>query len=165
MKKVTQSDSRYARAGGALMRFGPDLVRFAYSYLLNLADAQDAVQDALVAYMKRAPEFGDDESEKAWLFTVTANKCRSFLRSGWFKSRAEIPESVPAQDESREVLNALSRLPRKYRMPLHLHYFEGYSIEEIAAMLNAKPATVGTWLARGREMLKTEIGGFDDEEQ
>ena len=61
------------------------------------------------------------------------------------------------------MLEAVLSLHEKYRLPLHLFYFDGYSIEEIARLLNAKPATIGTRLARGRSLLKKQLGGFDDE--
>lgn len=161
---MTQSEVRYRQAADALSKWGADLVRFAWSYLHNLHDAQDAVQDALLSYMKHAPEFETEAQEKAYLLTLTANRSRNMLVSGWFKSRNPIPEELPAENESRELLNAICALPRKYRQSVHLHYYEGYSIEETAKILGAKPATVGTWLARGREALKAQLGGLEDEE-
>ena len=54
-------------------------------------------------------------------------------------------------------------MPQNYRNVIHLHYYEGYSINEIAELLHKKPATVGTWLARGRAALKKSLkGGFDE---
>ncbi|WP_263364754.1 RNA polymerase sigma factor [Paenibacillus oceani] len=55
-------------------------------------------------------------------------------------------------------------MDKKYRIPIHLHDYEGYSIQEIAAIMQAKSATVGTWLARGRLLLREKIGGLEDEE-
>ena len=66
--------------------------------------------------------------------------------------------------EENQVMDAVLSLPEKYRTPIHLFYYDGYSINEIAAIINKKPATVGTLLARGRKKLKElMIGGFDDE--
>ncbi len=159
---MSLDNARYYAAALALRRWSADLVRFAYSYLLNHADAQDAVQDAFVSYMKHAPVFSDTEAEKAWLIRVTANKCKNMLRSGWFKSREPLSEELPADEESREVIRAMGKLPGKYRWPVHLHYYEGYSIAEIAQMLGAREATVGTWLSRGRELLRRELGGTEE---
>ena len=61
------------------------------------------------------------------------------------------------------MLEAVLSLREKYRVPIHLYYYEDYSIREIAELLGASPATVGTWLARGREILRAQIGGIDDE--
>ncbi|MDQ8734534.1 sigma factor-like helix-turn-helix DNA-binding protein [Paenibacillus sp. LHD-38] len=72
----------------------------------------------------------------------------------------ELNESVrkAVVNYSDSLVKILS-LDKKYRVPIHLHYYEGYSLEEIADILHAKPATVGTWLARGRNKLKEVIGG------
>ena len=158
-KTMTVDTRRSAAVTRAVSRYSADLVRLAYSYLLCRADAQDAVQDAFMSYLKHAPEFENEDKEKAWLMKVTANRCRNVLRSPWFKNRAPIPEDLPADGDSREVILALGKLAKKYRMCVHLHYYEGYSINEIAQMLGAKPATVGTWLSRAREQLKQELGG------
>lgn len=162
-KHMEQRNLRYEAAARALTRFGTDLVRFAYSYLLNHQDAQDAVQDVLLSYMRRAPRFEGEAQERAWLLRATANRCKNVLRSSWFKTRAPLPEELPQEPESRELIQALGKLPDKYRTPLHLHYYEGYSIAEIAGILGARTATVGTWLARGREKLKEQLGGYEDE--
>lgn len=158
------NEARYSRAEAAVIRHSADLVRFAYSFLLNRADAQDAVQDAFESYWKHAPEFTEETQEKAWLMRVTANRCKSMLRSSWFRTRAPLSEDLPAGEEERSVLMALGRLPAKYRTAVHLHYYHGYSIKEIAALLNIPEGTVGTRLARGRELMKQELGGFEDEE-
>lgn len=149
---------RNAAAVRAVTRYSAELVRLAYSYLLSRADAQDAVQDAFMTYLKSAPAFESDEKEKAWLMKVTANRCKNVLRSHWYKSRQPIPEELPADEDSREVILALGKLPKKYRLCVHLHYYEGYSLNEIAALMNAKPASVGTWLSRARAQLKQELG-------
>jgi len=54
-------------------------------------------------------------------------------------------------------MQAVLALPQNYRNVIHLHYYEGYSINEIAELLHKKPATVGTWLARGRAALKKSL--------
>ncbi len=143
----------------AVTKYSADLVRLAYSYLLSRADAQDAVQNAFMSYLKSAPVFDGEKQEKAWLMTVTANRCKNMLRSLWHRNRAPIDEDLPADEDSREVILALEKLPKKYRMCVHLHYYEGYSLNEIAEILNAKPASVGTWLSRARDLLRQELGG------
>jgi DNA-directed RNA polymerase specialized sigma24 family protein len=65
--------------------------------------------------------------------------------------------------EESDLLQYVFALDVKYRMPIHLHYFEGYSIAEIAAILRTNPSTIGTRLARGRKILKLKMGGLEDE--
>ncbi len=156
---MEQTQQRSAAAIRAVTQYSADLVRLAYSFLLDRADAQDAVQDVFMVYLRRAPNFESSEKEKAWLMKVTANRCRNILRSPWRRNRAPIPEELPAEEDSREVLLALGKLPGKYRLCIHLHYYEGYTLQEIADMLGSKPASVGTWLSRARVLLKDELGG------
>ena len=156
---MTINESVSAAVTKAVINYSTDLVRLAYSYLLSRAEAQDAVQEAFMSYMKSAPSFENAQKEKAWLMKVTANKCKNVLRSLRVRNHVPLDDEMPCDEESRDVLRAIGTLPKKYRMCVHMHYYEGYSINEIADMLDAKPATVGTWLNRAREMLKQELGG------
>ena len=71
--------------------------------------------------------------------------------------------SAEQNDEVAELWAAVAQLPEKLRIPIHLHYGEGYSTEEIAAMMEIPPATVRTRLHRARGKLKDLLGGLDDE--
>jgi len=57
-----------------------------------------------------------------------------------------------------DVLRFVLSLDNKYRISIHLYYYEGYSIEEISRIIDTKVATVGTWLARGRKQIRDMIG-------
>ena len=144
--------------------YSPLLLRAAFLYLKNATDAEDVVQDVFVSYMERKPHFENEAARKAWLYKTTANRCRDRLRSGWVKRRAQLTEDLSyLPEESSELLGALFKLDEKYRIPLHLHYYEGYSIKEIAAILKLPANTVGSRLSRGRALLKRLIGGYNDE--
>ena len=85
---------------------------------------------------------------------VTVNKCKSLLRA---KYREELPLTEDISylpPDENAVMQAVLSLEEKYRLPIHLHYYEGYSLEEIAKILHVRPGTVGSWLTRGRERLK-----------
>ena len=71
------------------------------------------------------------------------------------RSPSRSPRCPP---EDSALIDSILTLDEKYRIPIHLHCYEGYSIAEIARLMGAKPATVGTWLARGRSLLKSMIG-------
>ncbi len=148
----------------AVVRYSDSLRRLAFTYVKSVHDAEDIVQDVFLAYLREAPSFESEAHEKAWLYKVTANKSRNARKAGWFRNRCELPEELGyLPEEQSGVLEAVLSLHEKYRLPLHLFYFDGYSIEEIARLLNAKPATIGTRLARGRSLLKKQLGGFDNE--
>lgn len=161
---MEQTSDRAEAVRQLVSGYSGSLYRLAFAYLKNRHDAEDAVQEVFLAYLDKAPRFLSEAHEKAWLIRVTINRCKNQLRSGWFKSRRPLPEELPVmiQQES-ELLRAVMDLDEKYRVPIHLHYYEGYSIKEISELLGDKPATVGTRLARGREMLKVWMGGRFDE--
>jgi len=149
----------------AVIKYSDNLRRLAFTYVKSVHSAEDIVQDVFLTYLQKAPEFENAEHEKAWLLRVTINKSRNALKAGWFRSRYELAkETAYLPPEQSEVLEAVLSLEEKYRLPIHLYYYEGYSIEEIAKLLDTNPATVGTRLARARGLLKKSLGGFDDEE-
>lgn len=135
------------------------LIRLAFTYLKNTADAEDIVQEVFVALIKRGEGFDNDEHEKAWLIRVTINKCKNFLNSGWTKRTVVLEDNVSTTDKHDEddIIGKVMALPEKYRTVIHLYYYEEYSIEEIASLLGKSKGTVGTRLARGRARLKTDI--------
>lgn len=148
----------------AVHQYSQSIIKIAFAYVKNIADAQEIAQDVFLAYLQKHPAFESDRHEKAWLLQVAMNKSKNFLKSGWFKSRNPIPEDLSYLPEGEnEVLAAVLELPSKYRLPIHLYYYEGYSIAEIARLLHTNPSTVGTRLARGRSILKEKIGGMADE--
>lgn len=141
----------------AIGEYGLRVQSLAFVYLKNRFDAEDAAQDVFLAYFQKAPKFLSAQKEKAWLMQVTVNRCKSILRA---KYREELPLtediSYLPPGES-QVLQAVLNLEEKYRLPIHLHYYEGYSLEEIASLLHVRPGTVGSWLSRGREKLKEAL--------
>ena len=148
-----------------LEKYSKMLIKLAFTYVKNVHDAEDITQDVFVSLMKRGCVFESEEHEKAWLLRVTINTCKNHLKSS--RKKLNVPLDVEISylpKEDSEVLNLVLNLPDKYRTVIHLYYYESYSINEIAKLLRKKPATIGTWLARGRNLLKTNlVGGFEYE--
>jgi RNA polymerase sigma-70 factor (ECF subfamily) len=135
------------------------LLRIAYTRLGSTADAEDVVQDAFMKLLTKKPAFRDEEHEKAWLIRVTVNQANDFLKSA-VRSTLPLDENAASpEDESAQLLSAVLSLPEKYCTVIHLYYYEGYSIKEIARILKLPAATVGTRLARAREKLKLYLNG------
>lgn len=135
--------------------FHGTVYRLAYSYVKNKADAEDITQDVFLKLYKFHGEFQADENCKAWLIRVTINLSKNLLRSGWFTKRTELTEDIPCEDEEdRLLIEYVMKLPEKYRVTIHLYYYEGYSVKEIADMTGASVSSVTTRLMRGRERLK-----------
>ncbi len=149
-----------------LSRYTQTLVRLSYTYVKNICDAEDIAQDVFVALLRQKQPFESDEHEKAWLIRTTINKSKNYLKSGWVQRTVPMEEDIPAEgdDGSSALLEAVLSLPEKYRTAIHLHYYDGYTINEIASIMKKKSATVGTWLARGRELLRKKLEeDLDDE--
>ena len=134
--------------------------RTALAILGNVQDAEDQTQDTFLKYLEKRPVFQSEDHEKAWFITVTRNGSISRLR---LKSRQNLPLDVDIPvpgPEEREEIEELYRLPAEDREVIHLHYYEGYTTDEIARMTGSKPATVRSRLSRARTKLKTllEVG-------
>lgn len=141
-----------------LQTYGDMLYRTAYLLLGNPHDVQDALQEVLLRYLEKAPAFASREHEKAWLLRVTANCCKDSLRARRRHSHADLEplrECLPAQ-ESRH-LQELYALPAKWKTVLILHYFEGYSVKEIAGILGLTENAVKKRLQRARDALRLEL--------
>ena len=145
------------RAEQLLDRYGNSLLRYAYSYLHNMEDAEEVLQDTLMQFLKTAPVFLSREHEKAWLLRVAANLSKNRLSYNKLRQTDELNEELTA--EGREdlsfVWDAVRQLPENCREAVHLFYYEGLSTKQIASILQRKEATVRSDLHRGREQLKT----------
>lgn len=133
--------------------------RLAFSYLRSPQDAEDAVQTIFLKLIegKGRPENG---KEKAFLTQITVNYCRDVLRSSWRKRIVPLDETIPfEQKEDRELFDAVMSLSEKYRIPVYLHYYEGYSFSEIGAFLKISPSGVSMRMHRARNILKKQLRG------
>lgn len=145
-----------------MRQYGPQVLRLAFVFVKNRPDAEDIAQDVFLTYLQRAPDFPSEEKKKAWLLTVTANRCRNFLHS-WRRKTVPLPEDLsylPPEEET--VMEAMLHLDARYRSVLHLYYYEGYQLSEIGAILGCSTGTAGSRLARGREKLKKELEKYDE---
>lgn len=134
--------------------------RVALNWFRNPADAEDAAQTAMLKLWQADTEFTDDEHLRRWLVRVTLNVCRDMARSPWRRhtvSLEDLPEPSFSDEERRSVYREVMALPGKYRLPLYLYYYEGYSVSEIGELLRLNASTVQTRLARARGKLKVTL--------
>lgn len=118
-------------------------------------DAEDIVQTVFLKLLegKNLPMRGH---ERAWLAAVTINACRDLMRRKCRRKTEPLTEQIPFFDpEESALFDALTRLPEKYRLVIHLHYFEGYSCDEISSMLGITPSAVSMRLHRARNSLRS----------
>lgn len=126
------------------------LYRAALAILGHRQEAEDAVQDAFVKYLEKAPK--DLENPGGWLMRVVVNGAKSRLRLKW-RQVVELPAELAAEEE-REELEELWQLPARDRAIIHLFYYAGYSTAEIARMIGQAEGTVRSRLSRARGRLK-----------
>jgi len=136
--------------------YGNMLFRLCLVTLGNASDAEDAVQETLIRYLQKAPDFAGEEHEKSWLMKVAVNICRDMLR---FRNRhplADIDEMKEYTKDTSDsgVFEALMTLPDKYRTVLALYYVEEYKIREIAKIMEITASAVKMRLQKGRRLLE-----------
>lgn len=147
-------------------------VRYAYSILHNMADAEEAVQEALCRMVGRYPDNGSLPSQAAVYFKIVRNLCIDRLRH---RRRFEpigtdpVDTRRPACDEfeagsgldalQERIQLAMAALPEPWSAALRLRVDGRLSYEEIAGVLDCSTAQVRTWIYRGRRQLERE---FDD---
>lgn len=141
-------------------RYGDSLFRMAYSILLNQADAEDAIQDVFSKILMKMPDFHDEEQERVWLMRVTMNQCKDQLRKKKLRIYTPIEEILNLAEEEAQDLGVLSivlSLKEKYKEPLILYYFEGFSVEKTGEIIGIGKSAVKMRLSRGREMVKQRL--------
>ena len=144
------------RAGQLLDEYADSILRLAYSYLHNMSDSEDILQETLIRYMQKAPRFESREHEKAWLLRVAANLSKNRIDYNRLRKTDELEETLVAEEKEdlAFVWDAVKQLPQNYREVIHLYHYEGYRTAEIAKLLGRKETTVRSDLKRGREKLK-----------
>ncbi len=132
------------------------LLHLACARLSSTADAEDAVQETFLRLLTARPVFRDADHEKAWLIRTTLQRASDIRRRADLRNvpLEDIAEPMAPERPGEELRSAVRALPEMYGAVIHLHYYEGYSIKEIAKLLGLPAATVGTRLARGRERLR-----------
>ena len=127
----------------------------------NAADAEDVVQDTFIRYHTTNTQFSDEQHIRAWLLRVAINKAKNVTMSFWRR------RGVPLEDyaetlafpspEAGDLFEKVMKLPEKYRIVIHLFYYEDYSVREIAGILRITEANVKVRLSRGRRLLKEAL--------
>ncbi len=144
-------------------KYSGTVYRAAFAYCKNSADAEDITQETFIKRFQSSTAFSDEKAEKAWLLKVAANKCRDMFRSPRYRF---MYHSVPLDEagliyetpEESAVFRAVMELPPKYRIAVHLYYYEGYSAAETAKITGRSETAVQTQLYRARKMLKKALG-------
>lgn len=148
-----------------LAEYGDMIYRMAYIQVKNHDVADDIYQEVCMKLIRQKSVIEPKEHLKAWLIKTTISCCRDYWKSSWIQkiswkndsgdSNVYEPKNTDTMEsQSGYVTECVGRLPEKYRIVIHLYYYEGYSQKEIADLLGKKENTIASQLARGRELLK-----------
>lgn len=124
-----------------LEKYGATIYNIAYSYVKNKYDADDILQNVCLSLYKRQPVFKSNEHERAYIIRTAVNTSKSHIKGSWFKKviisdREVLHYDTIEIEEEKDLYYKLEKLPPKYRIVIHLFYYEDMSIEEIAKALN-----------------------------
>ena len=140
------------------------LYRVSYAMLSQPSDREDAVQECLRKAWQMRSRLREERYMKTWVTRILINECRNIQRryrreipTEPLPERAAPPERVAPPDADRELHDAILRLDEKHRVPIVLHYLEGYSVKEIARMLKLPTGTVKSRMTSARETLKKTL--------
>ena len=135
--------------------------RIALNWFGSVHDAEDAAQEVMLRLWKNTSGFEGDAHLRHWLVRVTINVCKDLSRAPWRLHSVPLAQAPPQpcadEPEAQAVVEEILRLPKKYRVPLYLYHYEGYSVREISALPKANPSTIRTRLSRARELLKHQL--------
>lgn len=138
-----------------------NLYAVAFNICKNQMDAEDVVQETFVQYYTTKKQFEDQQHLRAWLIRVAINKAKNLTRTFWKRNKCSLEdymETLTFEDtDSRNLFEEVMKLPDKYRIIIHLFYYEDYSVKEIAEILKLSESNVKTRLSRGRTLLKNTL--------
>lgn len=138
-------------------QFKPTMFRVAYAILHCEADCEDAASSAVLRGYRYLSTLQSRDGFRSWMLRILKNECFNILYRRQLFEPMPAAESVELQAPDIDLQRAFARLPARARLALTLHYYEGYSVQEIAAILGEPAGTVKSRMARARERLKKEL--------
>lgn len=146
--------------GNLIIASQETMYHVAKTLLRNDDDCADAIQEAIVKAFSKLHTLRSDSYAKTWLIRILINECYSFMR----KERKLVSlEDYPLEDAAQEredysdLYEAISRLPQEIRLSVILYYMEGYSIKEVAQLLDTTESAIKNRLMRARKKLRIEL--------
>ncbi len=168
------SSDRLDQLNTWVTEYGSDVLNLAYSYVKNYHVAQDITQDVFLRAFTKIQTFRGDSGVKTWLLSITANRCKDYLRSWVVRHETndltlqteathqlgdDTEQAAIVRLERDALWRAVNRLPVKYREVIVLFYQRELSSAEVAQTLGISEATVRTRLHRGRALMRELMEG------
>ena len=167
MRKVNMRNISNEQFNKKYYQYKDILYKISYTYVHNVYDADDIVQDVFMKYLNSNESFKTDDNEKYWLIRVTINTCKNFISSNW-KKRITFDEDLNkisnndlgnvAEDKCNynKLFDIIKVLPHKYKEVIILHYIEEMKVNEISSVLKISVSAVKKRLERARNMIKEQ---------
>ena len=174
-KEATENDRKSdeeieKEAEEILDTIGNSILRLALSYLHNIEDAEDILQETMIKFVTVRPVFESESHRKAWLMRVASNLAKNRIDYNRVRDTMELNEEIVGEvqedldkgDEYKAIWDAVRSLPVHQREAIHLFYQEGYSTAEIAQITGRREATVRSDLKRARDKLREMLKEASD---
>lgn len=133
----------------------------AFNMCKSVQDAEDIVQDTFIQYLLHKKDFESEQHIRAWLIRVAINKAKNKINTFFRRNSLPLEDYIETltfeSKESSDLLETVMKLPEKYRIVIHLFYYEDYSVNEIANILRVTPSNVKVRLSRGRMSLRNTL--------
>lgn len=136
------------------------MYHIAKSLLCNDADCADAIQEAIVKAFVKLHTLKDDSYAKTWLIRIVMNECYAIMRKEKKIISLQDYQMNEQETESKDysdLYEAIFRLPDQIKLCVTLYYMEGYSVKEVAALLDTTESAVKNRLAKARGKLKEAL--------
>lgn len=151
-----------------VQKYSPELKKLAWSYMMDPYLAEDIVQEVLLKCYLHQEQLVGLRSVKAWLYTITKNQCKDYLRGSYhqrvtptcefFLANHDTPESeILCKQSCNEVYEQIENLPDIYQEVIYLSCVKELKMNEIHQQLDINISTVKTRLFRGKNLLKAAL--------
>ncbi|MCI6064457.1 MAG: sigma-70 family RNA polymerase sigma factor [Roseburia inulinivorans] len=133
------------------------MYRVAKSLLYNDADCADAIQEAIVKAFSKLHTLKEDTYAKTWLVKIVMNECYAIMRK---EKRIislddyQMEDQEAEQEDYSELYEAIFKLPEPVKLCVTLYYLEGYSVKEVAQILDVTESAVKNRLLKAQAVLK-----------
>ena len=146
-----------------LLESEPMLYRIACALLRSEADRQDAMQETALKAWKNRASLREEQYFRTWISRIMVNECHNLHRkNSRYVPMEELPDRPAPDSGEQETRLMLESLPEKQRIPLVLHYLEGFSLEEIARVQHISLALVKYRMHQARKALRVEWNGKEE---
>ncbi|NLU51688.1 MAG: sigma-70 family RNA polymerase sigma factor [Clostridiaceae bacterium] len=165
-KDITQEITRLVQ------QYGDDVYKLAYVILKSKDLADDVYQETFLRVCRSYSSYRGESSEKTWITSIAVNICRDFMRSAWKKrvivtddfntysnERNDTEDIIEKRNERKDVIDAVMKLPDKYREVVHLYYYLEMDVKDIAKVMKIPSGTVKSRLFKARNLLHDMLGG------